>query len=372
MNIDQNLQNFFNIGFNDIKIIDNYIYEHITNTADLYKFIDNLPNSMRPLLCHIEINTDLNEFNKFIASLANIIEEYHIVNKTIKINIYFKNLEFLLQHKCNLMENKIAFLMKWRDTYMISSNGFSYLEKSEIYENIVKINTILKTNGCEMIFREEIKNDKKYYSNILRLIEDDENKYGKNLSNEKEKLKIFQTDKNVKPWQDFTEIRIDNLSKLKFSDYKTMAEIQLADLNSKILPDDIITEIYKFMLPSWTSLDEINSRITPNKYLSERENLLGITKCDSRQPQPSFNNHICTEPDIVYHLDNISYSKKEKIDQIDNRYNLLRELTNDNFSNDYNRFVLEIYRFKYDKTHSKVYNFIYNIFIEIKKLFINS
>lgn len=370
MNIDQNLQNFFNIGFNDIKIIiDRYKYEHITNTTDLYKFIDNLPNFMEVLLCHIDINTDFNELNKFIASLASIIEEYRIANKTIKIDIYFKNLEFLLQHKSDLMENKITFLMKWRDTYMITSNGFSYLEKSEIFENLVKINKILKTNGCEMIFREEIKNDKKYFSHILRLIEDDENKYGKNLSNEKEKLKIFQTDKNVKPWQDFTEISIDNLSKLKFSDYKTMAKIQLANPNSNILPDDIITEIYKFMLPSWTSLDEINSRITPNKYLSERENLLKITKCNLRQPQPSFNNHICTEPDIVYHLDNISYSEKEKIDQIDNRYNLLRELTNDNFSNDYNRFLTQT---KCGKTHLKMYNFIYNIFIEIKKLLINS
>lgn len=138
MDIDQNLQRFFNIGFNDIKVIID-CYETITNATDLYKFIN---NGHYYIDCHIGINTNLNEFKKYIAFLATIIKEYHIANKRIKIEIYFNDFEFILQHSNNIIENKIIFLMKWKDMSMISSNGFSYLEKSSIFENLIKINTI--------------------------------------------------------------------------------------------------------------------------------------------------------------------------------------------------------------------------------------
>ncbi len=34
-----------------------------------------------------------------------------------------------------------------------------------------------------------------------------------------------------------------------------MAEIQIADIDSNKLPNDIITKIYSSMIPSWTNLE---------------------------------------------------------------------------------------------------------------------
>lgn len=79
------------------------------------------------------------------------------------------------------------------------------------------------------------------------------------MSISKDEFKVFQanlSDKNIAfPWQDFKEMCTDDLTKLHFSDYKTMAENQFANIDSNKLPNDIITKIYSSMMPSWTNLE---------------------------------------------------------------------------------------------------------------------
>lgn len=48
-------------------------------------------NIWYPIKCSIIINTDTLELNKYFALLKTYIQEYHNVNKAIKIEIYFEN-----------------------------------------------------------------------------------------------------------------------------------------------------------------------------------------------------------------------------------------------------------------------------------------